>query len=328
MIRIEAAAIALILGFCLDLMIGDPPSLWHPAQGIGYLIKRVYRWLRKRLGKSRAGQLAGGVLLVVFVSLLALLLPAVLLFISYRIHFFLGLAVETLFCWWLVAARSLKDQSMLVYEALRQYGLEAGRRAVSRNMESATEELDEEGVIRTTVEMVAENTVGAVVAPVFFVAWGGALFGFFYQVVQNMGSMVHKNPKYRCLWKPAACLDVICNYIPARIAALLMIASSGILRMDMKNAFRIFRRDRHCGAGLNAGQVESVAAGALQIQLGGSAFNSGILQGNVIIGDSIRTIDENDIVRVNELMYLTSILSLMLLAGLRLLAAYIWEVLL
>lgn len=328
MIRIEAAAIALILGFCLDLMIGDPPSFWHPAQGIGYLNKRVHRWLRKRLGKNRAGQTAGGVLLVVLVSVAALFAPAVLLFVSYRFHFFLGLAIETLFCWWLLAARGLKDQSMLVYEALQQYGLTAGRRAVSRMADKDKEEMEEEGIIRATVETVAENMVGSVVAPMFFVAWGGALFGFFYQVVRTIDSTVQRNSKYHYMGKPAACLTEICNYIPARIAALLMLASSGILRMDIKNAYRIFRRDRHCCAGLNAGQVESVAAGALQIQLDGSASEPGASRLNVKIGDPIRRIDENDIVRVNELMYLTSILSLILLAGLRLWAAYLWEVLL
>jgi len=328
MIRIEAAAIALILGFCLDLMIGDPSSLWHPVQGMGYLSKRVYRWLRKRLGKNRAAQTAGGVLLVVLVSVAALSVPAVLLFVSYRIHFFLGLAMETVFCCWLLAARSLKDQSMLVYEALGQYGLAAGCRAVSRMADKNTEEMEEEGVIRATVETVAENMVGAVIAPMFFVAWGGALLGFFYQAVQIIGSMADKNSKYHYMGKPAVCLAAICNYIPARIAALFMIASSGILRMDIKNAYRIFRRDRHCRIGLNAGQVESVAAGALQIQLGGSDSESGASRSNVTMGDPLRRIDENDIVRVNELMYLTSILSLILLAGLRLLAAYFWEVLL
>lgn len=325
--RIEAAAIALLLGFVFDLIVGDPHSLWHPVCGIGWLIQKFEGLFRHIFPKSPLGERVGGTFTVIFVIVCTLIPPALLIFISYRIHFLLGILIEGLLCGQLLATRALKDESMFVLRSLSRYGLVSGQRAVSRIVGRDTERLDESGVVRATVETIAENTSDGVVAPIFYMAWGGVVLEYFFKAVNTMDSMLgYKNEKYRNFGTAAARLDDFCNYLPARISAVLMIFTSYLLRLDGKNARKIFLRDRYNHASPNSAQTESVMAGALDVQLAGDAYYFGELHKKKTIGDPIRPIDENDIVYANKLMYATAVLSVVLMAGIRLLAAMIWNI--
>ena len=175
------------------------------------------------------------------------------------------------------------------------------------------EGLNQEGIVKATVETVAENTADGVVAPLIFMAIGGAPLGFLYKSINTMDSMIgYKNEKYMNFGTFAAKLDDVANYLPARVSAILMIVAAAILRLDYKNAYKIFRRDRFNHASPNSAQTESVCAGALQIQLAGDAFYFGKLHKKKTIGDSIRPIEAQDIVKANQLLYGTAILCLVL----------------
>ncbi|MCD8052689.1 MAG: adenosylcobinamide-phosphate synthase CbiB [Lachnospiraceae bacterium] len=318
---LTASALALVLGFILDFFLGDPHGLWHPVQGIGWLITTWEKLLRRIFPKTPAGECAAGGLLVVLVIVSSLILPAAILFLACRWSMIAGVVVETVFCYQILAARSLQRESAKVADALQE-SLPAGQRAVSMIVGRDTERLDEEGVVKAAVETVAENTSDGIIAPMVFMALGGSLLGFFYKAVNTMDSMVgYKNEKYLYFGRAAARFDDLCNYIPARLSGILMIAAAWLLGFDGKNAAHIYRRDRRKHASPNSAHTEAVMAGALDIQLAGDAWYFGKLHRKDTIGDPIRPVEVADIGRSHRLMYGTAVLGLILLTGLRLLAA-------
>lgn len=307
---------ALGIGFLLDLMFGDPYWLPHPICLIGSLISFLEKKIRSFFPKTAGGEIAGGIVLVILVLILSSGVPFLILYLVGLVHPYLRLAVESIMCYQLIAARSLKTESMKVYEQLEKGDLERSRWAVSRIVGRDTEKLSGEGVTKAAVETVAENTSDGVIAPMFYMAIGGAVFGFFYKAVNTMDSMIaYKNDKYLYFGKAAAWLDDIFNYIPARISAFLMIISSFLLRMDWKNAWMIFWRDRYNHASPNSAQTESVCAGALGVELAGDAWYFGVLHKKKTIGDPKRKIVPEDIRRANRLMYMTAVLGLFLFMG-------------
>ena len=307
---------ALGIGFLLDLMFGDPYWLPHPICLIGSLISFLEKKIRSFFPKTAGGEIAGGIVLVILVLILSSGVPCLILYLVGLVHPYLRLAVESIMCYQLIAARSLKAESMKVYEQLEKGDLERSRWAVSRIVGRDTEKLTGEGVTKAAVETVAENTSDGVIAPMFYMAIGGAVFGFFYKAVNTMDSMIaYKNDKYLYFGKAAAWLDDIFNYIPARISAFLMILSSFLLRMDWKNAWMIFWRDRYNHASPNSAQTESVCAGALGVELAGDAWYFGVLHKKKTIGDPKRKIVPEDIRRANRLMYMTAVLGLFLFMG-------------
>ena len=226
-------------------------------------------------------------------------------------------------CWQILAARSLETESMKVYDALVSGDLAASRQAVSMIVGRDTTRLDEAGVARAAVETVAENTSDGVIAPMLFLAIGGAPLGFFYKAVNTMDSMLgYVEPPYRHIGLIPAKLDDVVNFLPARLSALLMLAAGALLGMDVKRGWRIFRRDRYCHASPNSAQTESVCAGLLGLRLAGDAWYHGCLHKKPYIGDPLREITNGDIPAACRLMYMTALLSLALCAGCK--ALLIW----
>ena len=181
-----------------------------------------------------------------------------------------------------------------------------------------TQALSEEGVVKAAVETVAENTSDGVIAPMFYMTIGSVPLMFLYKGINTMDSMVgYKNDKYLYFGRCAAKLDDLANYIPARISGWLMTAASYLAGLNGKNARKIYLRDRRNHASPNSAQTEAVMAGALDIQLAGNACYFGKLYEKPTIGDAIRPIEREDILRANRLMYVTSFLGVVLFAVLR-----------
>lgn len=179
-----------------------------------------------------------------------------------------------------------------------------------------TECLNAGEVAKADVETIAENTADGVIAPMVFIALGGAPLGFAYKAVNTLDSMVgYKNEECRYLGFACAKLDDICNFIPSRLAAVMMILASFFLRFDVKGAVRIFKRDRLAHLSPNSAQTEAVAAGALDIQLGGTHSYFGKPVEKPTIGDDIRPVEYEDIKKTNQLLYVSAFLSLLFCCG-------------
>lgn len=302
---------ALLTGYVLDLIFGDPRQIYHPIRIIGNLIAVLEKGIRKVFPKTSKGELAGDTMLVVLVVLICTAVPAALLGLAAWIHPVVYWLLASFGCWQILATKSLKTESMKVYAPLKEGDLPAARRAVAMIVGRDTERLTEEGVAKAAVETVAENTSDGIVAPLIFLALGGPALGFFYKAVNTMDSMVgYKNERYLYFGRTAARLDDVLNFLPSRISAWLMILAAAILGMDGKNAKRIYLRDRKNHASPNSAQTEAVMAGALRVQLAGDAWYFGELYKKPTIGDPFRAVEPEDIVRANRLMYLTSALAL------------------
>ena len=302
--------LAFFFGFLLDLLLGDPYWLPHPIRLIGSLISGLEKkLLGGRTEKDHKKELKKGVLLVFLVLFITLSVSVILIVGTYNIHPYLGVLVETIMTYQILAAKCLKVESMKVYHCLQTEGLEAARKAVSMIVGRDTSVLDEEGVAKAAIETVAENTSDGVIAPMLYTALGGPILGFFYKAVNTMDSMVgYKNEKYLYFGRAAAKLDDLVNYLPSRISAYLMIcaAFTGGKGYSGRQAYKIYKRDNRKHASPNSAQTESVCAGALGIRLAGNASYFGKMVKKPFIGDSLRNVEYEDIKRVNKLMYLTA----------------------
>ena len=302
---------ALILGFFLDLLIGDPHGFPHPVVLIGKLIDVTEKGVRKIFPKTVRGENFAGAAIWLIVVIVSTALPALLLWLAYGVSRWLGLALETIMCAQILATKSLRQESMKVYQALQTGDLEKARHAVSMIVGRDTQRLDEAGVARAAVETVAENTSDGIIAPMLFLAIGGAPLGFFYKAVNTMDSMLgYVEMPYKNVGLVPAKMDDLFNFLPARISALLMLAAGALLGMDGKNGWKIFKRDRYNHASPNSAQTESVCAGLLGLRLAGDAWYHGVLHKKKYIGDPLREIEPEDIPKACRLLYATAFLGL------------------
>lgn len=294
--------IAIVIGFVLDLIIGDPYNFPHPIRFIGNLISKTEKILRDNGKKEDEFKL--GILLVVIVIIISTIIPIGILVISYNINIYLGLLIESIMCYQILCTKALKDESMKVYYELKKGNLINAREKLSMIVGRDVNSLDEKEVAKAAIETVGENTSDGVIAPLLYMIIGGAPLGFLYKSINTMDSMVgYKNEKYINFGKAAAKLDDVANYIPARVSAYLLIIASFILKLDWKNAYKIYKRDRYNHASPNSAHTEAVCAGALNIQLAGDAYYFGKLYKKPTIGDKIREVKIEDIPLVNKIMY-------------------------
>ena len=303
---------AIIIGFIIDFFVGDPHGIPHPVVAIGKLISFLDMKLRTGGGDKR--DILRGTLTVLIVVVLSTAIPSAILFVMWRLHPVAYLAVSSIMCAQIIAARELVRECAAVEKAVEKDDLEEARKAVSYVVGRDTEALDKEGICRAAVETIAENGSDGVIAPLFWMFLFGAPGGFFYKAVNTMDSMLgYKNGKYLYFGRAAAKTDDVVNFIPSRISALLMILSCPLCYLDGKEALRIFRRDRFKHTSPNAAQTESVFAGALNVRLNGPAYYGGILHEKEYLGDNTRPIESADIRRAGNLMYTAS--GMMLIMG-------------
>ena len=304
---------AVLGGFVLDAIFGDPAWLPHPVVYMGKAISVLEKGLRARLPKTPEGELWGGRILAFCLPVGTLVLTSLVCMGAAALHPLLGLAVQMFWCGQALAAKGLVQESMNVYRELTKLDLPAARIAVSRIVGRDTEALTAEGVTKAAVETVAENASDGVIAPLFYMLLGGAPLALTYKAINTMDSMVgYKNTQYLYFGRAAAKLDDIANYLPSRIAALLWVVAAALTGNDARSAWRIWRRDRRNHASPNSAQTESACAGALNVQLAGPAYYFGEYYPKPTIGDAVRPIEPEDIRRADRMMYAESLLALAL----------------
>ncbi len=315
---------SVLLGFVLDFCFGDPHWLPHPVVWIGKCIAWMERHLRMWFPKTKKGEMLAGMILAAAIPLGSLLLSFFVLLLAYRISFWLWFALHSFWAFQILASRCLAQESHKVYAAFEQKDLTTARQQLSWLVGRETENLSEEEVVKACVETVAENTSDGVTAPLFYLLLGGVPLGFWYKAVNTLDSMVgYRSERYQYFGKASARLDDLANFIPSRLCALFMIVAAWGQGMRGKDAARIFFRDRKKHLSPNSAQTESVAAGALGIQLGGTHIYFGKAVEKPTIGDVTRRAEPEDIRRTNRLMLTTAVLSMLVLGGCRLLVGII-----
>lgn len=305
--------LALLCGAALDLLVGDPEWFPHPVRLIGRWIAFAERAARQgdpspKTLRRRAVGVALSTVLLAGGAAWALLALLGLLGGWAR---FIGMAILS---WTCLCARNLADEAEGVRRAL-EVSVEAGRARVGRIVGRDTQNLSRRGIICATVETVAENLTDGVIAPMLFIALGGPVAGMAFKAVSTLDSMIgYLDEKYRDVGWFSARLDDVCNFVPARIAALLMCACAVPLGLDARRALRTVRRDHANHLSPNCAWTEAAAAGALGIRLGGDHEYFGRTVHKPTIGDDLRAPEAADIRRANRLMLASAGLALALIA--------------
>ncbi|MBO4904642.1 MAG: cobalamin biosynthesis protein CobD [Lachnospiraceae bacterium] len=296
---------ALASAVILDVLIADPHVRWHPIRLIGDLIGILERKLHRREGHYA---LLSGTVLWSAVFLTVTAISAAIILAGYEKGLLIGTVAETIMTYFVLAAGSLRKESIKVQRDLETGNIEQARYDLSMIVGRDTKDLVEAGITRAAVETVAENTSDGVIAPLLYTALFGPAGGFAYKAVNTMDSMLgYRNEKYEYFGRCAAVADDVCNYIPSRLSALFMIAATFICGLFSKrysphDAYRIWRRDRRNHKSPNSAQTESVCAGALGVRLGGDSFYGGILVKKPYLGDDRRVVVPEDIKRSTVLM--------------------------
>ena len=310
----------IITAYFLDLIVGDPYWLPHPVRIIGKVIEYLARVLRKNNQNQRAEKIKGIFLTVITVGL-SYYIIYFLIYIAGIISPGLKFAFSSFFIFTSLSTKNLGEEAFSVCRALKENNLELARERVSRIVGRDTRDLDENGIVRATVETVAENTVDGIISPLFYAVLGGAPMAMAYKAVNTLDSMVgYKNEKYLYFGWFSAKLDDLANYLPARISVLLIPVASLMLRQRGLAALRAIFRDGKKSPSPNAGIPEAGFAGALGIQLGGVNFYQGVEEYRPVLGEKLKRKSSKDILQAIRLSYTVS--TLMLLSSLAIL--YYW----
>ncbi len=310
----------LLLGFLLDLLLGDPRWLPHPVRAMGAFIRALEKRLRRGGPHTPAALRAAGYRLVFFCAAAAFAAYAAALALAAAMGGAFRFAVEAFLVYQLLAARDLRAHAYRVYKKLRTGDIAGARAALSLIVGRDTAALEEPDILRAAVETVAENTADGIVAPLFYLALGGPALGAVYKMINTLDSMVgYKNARYIDFGRGAAKLDDAACLLPSRMAALAMIGAAGVCNLDMGGALRVWRRDRRAHPSPNSGQTEAACAGALGIGLGGASTYGGVNIAKPAIGDSLRPPARTDILAANNLSLATGMIALAVCAALRLL---------
>ena len=302
-----------VAAFILDCLIGDPRSKFHPVVLIGNLIA----WLEKRFYRAEDSNMTK--------FSMGFLLMLLVLLISYDVAWgvvtaaagesWLSYGVQALLLSFTISPRSLAAAGKEIQQYLWADDLAEARKKVGWIVGRDTQSLDASEVTRATVETIAENIVDGIIAPFFFFFLGGVPLAVAYRAANTMDSMIgYKNDKYLYFGRAAARLDDVLNYIPARITGILLVLAAGILRLDMKNSWRIMRRDAAQHPSHNGGFPEAATAGALGIRLGGMNSYFGKPHFRAYMGDPLETLAAPHITGAIRLMYTATVLFL-LVAG-------------
>lgn len=308
---------ALLFGCLLDWILGDPYHLPHPVRLMGRMITGMEKGLRARFkGRERMAGLVLTCSMCFLWSFVPWLVLKTIRDLAMPDFWVISMALETLVCYEMLAAKSLWRESMKVCKCLEQGDREEARNHVSMIVGRDTSFLDEEGIARAAVETVAENASDGVVAPFLFMMVFGPAGGMLYKAVNTMDSMLgYKNEKYLVFGRAAAKLDDLLNFIPARLTGCLMIVTAWIWPgMDGRKSAQIFLRDRKKHASPNSAHGEAACAGALHLQLAGDTWYFGVLHKKEYIGEDERKIEPGDIRRANWLMLGSEGILVMILA--------------
>lgn len=298
----------LISAYVLDLIFGDPYSFPHPVKFIGNIIAR----LEKFFFSTSINKLLSGLITFLIVVVTTYFATFLLINISYSLNSYLGIAVEILLTYTVLSAKCLEVEAVKVQRELRAKNLENSRKSLSYIVGRDTKELDFAQIIKAVIETVAENTVDGVISPIFYLCLGGVPLAMAFKAISTLDSMIgYRNEKYEEFGKVSARADDVANFIPARLSIIFFTISAFLLRLDYKNAFLICMRDRKNHLSPNCAYSESLTAGALGIQLGGSHYYGGRLVEKQKIGDDLRKADVDDITKTVNMLRIVTFLCIL-----------------
>ena len=308
------------IAFILDIMIGDPRWFPHPVRMIGVCIEYVEKILRKLVPSERVA----GIFLALIIVVGTYLVTYQLLVFFYEIRWSLGILVSIIIIFFSLSTRDLLKETGNVLNALKSGNLKKAQKNLSRIVGRDTHNLSEQQVAAGCIETSAENIVDGIIAPLFYAFIGGPALAMAYKSINTLDSMVgYKNEKYLNFGWASANLDDIANFIPARIAAIVLPISSLICGADYSNSVKILKRDGKKHPSPNSGIPEAAIAGALRIRLGGPNIYNNISSDKPFIGDAQKSVCFDDIKSTSKIVMVSAIISVVMGIAFLLIGGYL-----
>lgn len=314
---------ALALGFVLDMALGDPGGSLYPVNLVKRLVRRLEAALKKAYLDSPEAQNMAGIMLVVVTLLICMGISVALLLLCYKLNVIVGIIMEGLLCWFALSGREMRRNLLGIFRSVKMDNVSAARRYLRHITDRDVEEMTSAECAKCAVETAAENAVDWVAAPMFWACLFGGLGAVFCRVVNIMDNTVgFKDDEHLHFGRVAAKLDDVVMFIPARLAAAFMRWDTAFLKLDKQNAQEIYQRDKRHSPSPNSGCTMAVAAGALDVRLGGDEMRSGALTRRQYIGDDLHPITANEVFWINQLLTGISASAMMFAAVMRV-AAYL-----
>ncbi len=297
--------IQIAIAFVLDILIGDPRWLPHPVRIMGKCIEYLEILFRKVFRSERTA----GIFLTGIIVMGSYLITFKIISFFYGLGTLWGIAASIITIFYSLSIRDLLNETKGVLKALKSGDLPKARSNLSKIVGRDTHNLSEKQVVTGCIETSAESSVDGIIAPLFYAFIGGPALAMAYKSINTLDSMVgYKNEKYHKFGWASAKLDDVANFIPARIAAIILPISSFICGADFSNSLRIVKRDGQKHPSPNSGIPEAAIAGALRIRLGGPSVYNGIHSDKPFIGDPINSIDFDDISNTTRIVMVSAII--------------------
>lgn len=301
-------ALILSLAVILDEIIGDPRNFFHPVRLIGNVIAF---W--QKLFFTHNSFFHG--LAVVIMTLIT-----AGLFVYAVIHVTGGnIILQVYLLYSALAWRDLKDETLPVFLSLMNHNIDDARKYLSFVVGRDTKTLNESEITRAVIETVAENSVDGVMSVIFFAAvghvinhdYGMCIAVWLFKSASTLDSMLGYE-SFGKFGTPSARLDDILNFIPARIAGIIIIIAGAFTGGNFTEAFRVFMSDRLKHKSPNSAHGESAFAGVLGVRLGGGAFYGGEFEPGYFLNERGNVPEVSDIVRAWRVLDVSCWISVMI----------------
>ncbi|MDP1853921.1 MAG: adenosylcobinamide-phosphate synthase CbiB [Candidatus Omnitrophota bacterium] len=300
--------VIIITAYIMDLLFGDPKWRWHPIRIIGKIVSFFEKIFHGFEDKKEAGLLV--VLLTVGLSYSC---AYILINTFNRMNYIAGAFISTFLIYACVSVKDLKDESSLVYSALKKNEIILARKNLSLIVGRDTQNLGEREITRATVETIAESSVDGIISPLFFAFLGGAPLCIAYKAINTLDSMLgHQNEKYKNFGWASAKIDELFNYIPARISAVVFFIAGLILRKNTSLALKNVILKKDFIIGQSSRIPETAMAELLGVQLGGVNYYQGISVSVPFMGRDKNLLTVEAIKNANRIMYLVSFIGLII----------------
>ena len=299
-------ALQIGVAFILDILIGDPRWLPHPVRIIGKCVELLEKVLRRVFASER---LAGVFLAGITVAGTYLLTYEIINMFS-RFGRIWEFAVSTIIIFFSLSIRDLFKEANGVMKELDFENIGQARERLSQIVGRDTHNLNKQQITKACVETTAENSIDGIIAPLFFAFIGGPALAMAYKAINTLDSMVgYKYGKYLNFGWASAKLDDLVNYIPARIAAVILPMSSYVCGADFSNSIKIIKRDGRKHPSPNSGIPEAAIAGALRIRLGGPSTYKGVVSDKPFIGGQTNEIIPDNIKHTIRIVFVAAVMS-------------------
>ncbi|WP_295151659.1 adenosylcobinamide-phosphate synthase CbiB [uncultured Ruminococcus sp.] len=309
---------ALAFGFALDMILGDPGGNMYPVRLVKRMVNKLEEMLKNAYLDAPEAQNMAGVMLVVMTLLITMGISVALLLLCYKLNVVVGILAEGILCWLSMSGKDMRRYLLGVFRSVRTDNVNAARRYLRHLTDRDVDKMSSTECAKCAVEAASENAVDLIVAPMFWACLFGGVGAVFCRVVNIMDNAVgFKDKDHIYFGKVAAKLDDVVMFIPARLAATFMRWDAAFLKLDKKNAAEIYQRDKRRSPSPNSGCTMSVAAGALDVQLGGDEVRNGFLTRRQRIGDDLHPITSDEVFWINQLVTGTGATMMLFVAVMR-----------